>query len=104
MSRGEAVGIVQSYLLREPVNQELYFRWLGVSREAFYYLLDQFRNPDYWLKDSGLNWKYLDPAGYLGDKRTNTHNADSFADFTLTERGKSTDKKDNFVIFGKGTV
>jgi N-acetyl sugar amidotransferase len=104
MSRGEAIGIVQSYLLKEPMNQELYFRWLGVSRDAFYYLIDQFRDSNYWFKDSELNWQYRDPVGYFEGSGINTDNANAFTNFTLTERGRSTDEEDRYVIFGKGTI
>jgi len=104
MSRIEGIKLVQDYLLKKPANEELYFRWLGVTREAFYYLLDQFRNPNYWTQTPELDWKYLDEAGYfdLIDGKSNTPSA--FDHFVLTERGISTDDDDKYVIFGKGTA
>ena len=104
MSRIEGIKLVQDYLHKKPANEELYFRWLGVTREAFYYLLDQFRNPNYWTQTPELDWKYLDGAGYfdLIDGKSNTPSA--FDHFVLTERGISTDDDDKYVIFGKGTA
>jgi hypothetical protein len=104
MSRIEGIKLVQDYLLKKPANEELYFRWLGVTREAFYYLLDQFRNPNYWTQTPELDWKYLDEAGYFDfiDGKSNTPSA--FDHFVLTERGISTDDDDKYVIFGKGTA
>jgi N-acetyl sugar amidotransferase len=104
MSRVEGIKLVQDYLLKKPANQELYFSWLGVTREAFYYLLDQFRNPCYWTRTPELDWKYLDKARYFDqiDGVLNTPN--TFREFIITEPGISTDDTDKYVIFGKGTV
>lgn len=104
MSRLEAINLVQNYLLRYPANEELYFRWLGVTREAFYYLLNQFRNPSYWIRTPELVWKYLDKAGYFDQINGISHSPNFFNQFILTQRGMSTDDNDKYVIFGKGTV
>jgi N-acetyl sugar amidotransferase len=104
MSRIEGIKLVQDYLLKKPANEELYFRWLGVTREAFYYLLDQFRNPNYWIRTPELDWKYLDGAGYFEMINRKSNSPSAFNQFTLTERGTSTDDDDKYVVFGKGTA
>jgi hypothetical protein len=77
--------------------------WLGITERAFFYIIDQFRNSDYWERDEKYSWilKGL-PFGSESEKEWADNNS-IFSDFIITSQGISSDKSDGYILIGKWT-
>ena len=104
MNRSQGILMAEKYMNKRPVNLSLFLTWLGISENAFYYIVDQFRNPIFWERDNEYKWKYkrlfyrLDKSDFFDE--TNIE----FKDFEITKQGKSSDCYNNYILIGKGVV
>lgn len=106
MTREEAIGLVQKYQAREPRNLQLFLDWLGITENAFYYIVDQHRNLRIWERNQ--DWKWQLRSGVLkasvenGDQTQALNPFGFFRDFDLSPSGYSCDYIDRYVLIGKG--
>ena len=56
MTREQGIALVQKYQTREPQHLQLFLEWLGITENAFYYIVDQHRNPRFWERDENWDW------------------------------------------------
>jgi len=103
MSRDEAVIIVNEYIKKKPNNLHLFTKWLGITENSFYYILDQFRNPDFWERNEFYEWVF-NKHNTIFDESVVKIGKSLFSEFLLTERGESTDNHSDYVLIGKGTM
>ena len=103
MTREEGINMVKKYMTRKPQKLKLFLEWLGITERAFFYIIDQFRNSDYWERDEKYSWilKGL-PFGSESEKEWVDNNS-IFSDFIITSQGISSDKSDGYILIGKGT-
>jgi N-acetyl sugar amidotransferase len=106
MTRKKAIVLVQQYQARAPQNLQLFFDWLGITENAFHYIVDQHRNPRIWERDKDWNWQLrpvaLQAFSENDDPKQALNLVDHFSDFKLTEPGISTDSDDRYILIGKG--
>jgi hypothetical protein len=104
VSRPEAFKLVASYRDRQPVNRGLFLKFMGITDNAFDYIIDQHRNPEYWERDDSWAWRRLPSKGEADI--TQIEKADrsrqKFYSFLKTPRGNSSDIDDGFVLIGRG--
>ena len=58
MSRIEGARLVLKYLTKKPKNLSLFLDWLGVTEDAFHYIIDQHRNPLFWSRNDNWQWEH----------------------------------------------
>jgi len=103
MTRKEGLDMVESYIRREPIQHHKFFDWLGMSESGFNYLINQFRNENFWNQTEDLGWNYRNP--YLDIGFASPEVADSvFLPYAGTPRGESVDSEDRYITIGKGTL
>jgi hypothetical protein len=101
LDRKKAIELVREYMFKAPANLGLFLNWLGITENAFNYIMDQHRNPLFWKRNENWEWEYLG-AELLLDKPDNLVPVKEYTDFTLTEQGQSTDPKHQYILIGKG--
>lgn len=106
MTRSEAVDIVTDHIYKLPQNLDLFLIWLGITEDAFHYILDQHRNPTIWQRNESWQWenKLSAPEMYdlAGVELQPSFSEEPFKPFILTTSGSSTDQVDDYILIGKG--
>ena len=106
MTREQAISLVKEYQSREPRNLKLFLEWLGITENAFHYIVDQHRNLQIWERDENWNWRtHFDAYQILlesGDLRQALDLVTPYSDFDLTKVGSSSDLTDQYILIGKG--
>jgi N-acetyl sugar amidotransferase len=106
MTRSEAVDIVTDNIYKLPQNLDLFLIWLGITEDAFHYILDQHRNPTIWQRNETWHWRNLLPPPeifHLPGAEFHTSSSEKpFEPFILTPSGSSTDPVDDYILIGKG--
>ena len=106
ITREQGLKLVEKYTCKEPRNLELFLNWLGITKNAFYYLINQHRNPIFWERDENWKWRFKYevfeyPSGEEIEK-ARLHITEKNPDFILTNPKISSDYKDRYIIIGKG--
>jgi len=108
MTRAEGIFQVNKYLFEPPKNLSLFLDWLGITKNAFNYIIDQHRNLEIWERDENWVWRLRNNliGGLLQESEMKQSNAPSivFTDFDLTQSGDSTDHPDKYILIGKGKI
>jgi hypothetical protein len=102
MSKVEGLKAIERYLQNKPINQHKFFEWLGVSEDAFYYVVNQFRSRDFWKMTDELNWEYINPYPLKGDLKKDGEAI--FTQYADTQKGISKDPDDEYIVIGKGVA
>ena len=104
MSRQEGVLQTKKYLSRKPKHLNLFLEWLGITENAFHYIIDQHRNPNLWERDHDWNWKLKFDHQKEIDDSEHSHEESSkiFNEFILTPKGVSPDNEEKYILVGKG--
>lgn len=108
MSREKAVDLVMAHLFAKPANLPMFLEWLGITENAFHYIVDQHRNRQFWSRGDDWEWEF---GPDLPQKWAESGNADQalplideHRDFILTGKNASTDRTDRYILIGKGTA
>lgn len=105
LTRVEAIALVEQYIAHSPRNLSLFLDWLGITENAFHYIIDQHRNPNLWERDEQWEWQprhNLIEAMQVTAKTSQLPPWKPFTDFELTPTGSSTDHSDKYILIGKG--
>ena len=106
MTRKQGVEITMKYQSRKPKNLQLFLEWLGITENAFHYIVDQHRNDCIWERDEKWNWQMCSDTYRTlldnGDPRQALDLVMPYSDFELTEPHDSSDLADKYILIGKG--
>jgi N-acetyl sugar amidotransferase len=108
MTREQGVVLVQQYTYQSPYNLRLFLDWLGITENAFHYVIDQHRNPKIWRRNDRWEWEMTPDA--LQSLRQPSIADDALelkalhSEFLRTAQGQSTDRKGAYILIGKGVV
>jgi N-acetyl sugar amidotransferase len=107
LSRSHGLELIKKYVKKEPVNLKKFLDWIGITENAFHFLLDQHRNPQIWRRNNEWEWELiydicdLNSSGEIKFLLNEPGDKQRF-DFMLTEKGRSTDNDDDYILIGKG--
>lgn len=106
LTREEGIALVRQYQTREPENLKLFLNWLGITENAFHYIIDQHRNPRFWKRAQNWNWQmrrdFFRDLADKGDPRRALNLDMPHSDFKLSQPGNSSDMIDRYILIGKG--
>jgi N-acetyl sugar amidotransferase len=105
MTREQGLEIVKDYAYKYPKNLNKFLKWIGISGNSFNYLIDQHRNKKMWSRNE--NWEWVLNDNYLLPEQNSVNRlkqVEEFTDFVITPSYESTDKKDDYILIGKGFV
>jgi hypothetical protein len=106
MTREDGKGLIRQYAHQSPRNLQLFLDWLGITENAFNYIIDQHRNSLLWKRDEF--WEWLPESGVFeellgpGIADQALGGMDSSSVFWLTPQGVSADRDDAYILIGKG--
>lgn len=106
LTREAGLELVRQYGTRQPHHLALFLGWLGMTENAFHYIIDQHRNPAIWARNEDWCWEIINPTiknmiEVLGptDRHPIKHPADNFL---RTPEKFSSDRNDTYILIGKG--
>jgi N-acetyl sugar amidotransferase len=103
MTREEGVQLVSNYLDKKPKHLKLFLEWIGMTENAFYYIIDQHRSNEIWKRNDLWEWELkIDIIKSLKNARNKELAFQSFTPFINTDTRKSSDPKDCYILIGKG--
>jgi hypothetical protein len=106
LGRDEGLRLVKPYIYRNPKHLELFLSWIGITKNAFFYLVDQHRNQLIWSRDE--NWHWALTAGQSSSNsicvgtRTLPNEDRRFRNFISTPGRSSSDSDDHYILIGRG--
>ncbi|MBN8703048.1 MAG: N-acetyl sugar amidotransferase [Bacteroidetes bacterium] len=68
ITREEGERLVQKYSHIYPKNLSLFLDWIGMTENAFNYIIDAHRNKEKWNRDENWQWQLQNAINYTVDK------------------------------------
>jgi N-acetyl sugar amidotransferase len=108
MTRAQGVVMVKQYYDKQVLNLDLFLEWLGITKNSFFYLIDQHRNKDIWKRNSNWDWElnedFISKMIDAGEDSDTPSQLEVFRDFILTEKGVSSDSENKYILIGRGVI
>ena len=105
IKRELAIKIVNNYIFRGPKFSSLFFNWLGITKNAFNYVMDQHRNKNIWIRNENWNWVLKEEFllnSYLDQPRNIIEDPILVDGFERTDNKLTSDDHDSYILIGKG--
>ncbi len=106
MTREEAIQLVESYFDKKPKNLNLFLDWIGMTENAFHFVMDHHRNPNIWKRNENWEWEMkVDVIAELknaGSPDASLPNPQPYTPFLQTVTKSSSDQTNNYILIGKG--
>ncbi|WP_027824202.1 N-acetyl sugar amidotransferase [Laribacter hongkongensis] len=104
LSRTDALALVRRYVHRPPRHLSHFLSWLGITENAFHYLIDQHRSPAIWARNQEWEWEMIHPTlrALLGVGLVDNGNKLRGDDFWQIGPNRSSDREDGYILIGKG--
>ena len=106
ITRQMGLEIVNNYIFRKPIFSDLFFEWLGITKNAFNFVIDQHRNKEIWIRNDNWDWilkeDFLNKS-YISDKyEKESNNPIKVKGFFETKKKISSDNENSYILVGKG--
>ena len=102
LTQKEGVQQIQKYLLRKPAHLDKFLKWIGMAETGFWFVIDGFRNPDFWRRDENWEWQYTGSLPEASNDDYQYPDQKKFSNYPETEKDKSEDTTDDFILIGRG--
>ena len=99
ITRDQGIMLVNHYQFKEIKYANLFAEWLNIPMNSLLYLMDQFRNRDFWEQQHNGKWEFKDVD--LDRYQSNKISLDGSAKF-LSNSHLDMDMVSGYIIFGKG--
>jgi N-acetyl sugar amidotransferase len=105
LSRNKALSLIRYYESQPLIHLDKFLNWIGITENAFYYLVDQHRNTIFWDRNNDWNWVYNELI--LKKRGIDNYNFLNFLrkpslSYRITNQKKSLDSNDSYILIGKG--
>lgn len=109
MTREEGIKLINQFSQVQPRNLDLFLNWLGITKNSFYYIIDQHRHPSIWKRNQDWKWERknsivpeINSIDVINKVRLPLK--EKQCDFIITPSKKSNYKEDRYILIGKGYV
>jgi len=102
MNQDKGSKLILTYIQKEPENLNMFLKWLGLTKTGFMFVLDLFRNPDFWKRDENWKWIFTKSIPQYIDDKYNYPDKKSFKEYPDTIHEENDDFKDKFILIGRG--
>ena len=105
MTREQGIEMVEKYVNKKPKNLNLFLKWIGITENSFYYLINQHRNKKIWKRNKVWEWELTynyNNSLSLTENVNRLELKEEFSEFILTEKKTSSDSKNKYILIGKG--
>jgi N-acetyl sugar amidotransferase len=107
LTREEAITLVKEYQYKKPKNLDQFLSWLGISDNAFHFLIDLCRNQKIWKRSDAWQWEKqqssledFQPDKTLLEKSRLTKI--ETCEFLRTKNKRPGYTDDHYILVGKG--
>lgn len=104
LSKARAIELVEHHYKTNIKYVELFCEWLGVTREALHFIIDQHRNTKFWRRDEKWNWQRKQTI--IHDEHRHNHSLlsqiDKHKEYIITDKYKSSDANQKYLLVGHG--
>ena len=105
MNQKDAIKLINRYLKKKPKNLNYFLEWIGMTETGFWFVIDQFRNKNFWRRNYKWDWEYI--GGYnlmknLNEENYNFPDLKEFKDYINLNKNISDDNKNRFLLIGRG--
>ncbi len=107
LTREEGIDLVEQYQNKEPQTLKMFLEWLGITKNGFYYFIDQFRDARMWEKDDNFRWHLKDSViHHRRDPGVEAVRLEKKEDcrFQLTPLRAPRPKEHKYILIGRGHV
>ncbi len=104
MDQIQGIELIRRYINKKPEYLDMFCEWLSISKSGFWFVIDQFRNSKFWSRNDEWEWvlNHNLPIGLMNGDSYNYPDTKPFRGYAATQKGKSTDRTDGFILIGKG--
>lgn len=105
MTREKGMELVGHYITRPVKNLQLFLDWLGITENAFHYVIDQSRNKNIWKRNAAWEWERIpfeEPGPEL-IKKVRLNLVQSECEFRETAL-RSDKPDDKYILIGRGFI
>jgi N-acetyl sugar amidotransferase len=106
ITRNEGLKLVNLYTTREPRNLGLFLEWLGITENAFHYMVDQHRSMKVWERSEDWTWRIKVEPLKRGVGAINatllTQEEVKYEPFVQTSTRISSDCSLGYILVGRG--
>ena len=106
MTRSQGIKMVKKYVQTPPKNLKLFLNWIGMTENSFQFVIDQHRSKAIWQRNKDWDWElkedFLTQMADMKKTKVALPQVETFSDFKLTEKRKSTDTEGVYILIGKG--
>ena len=107
LTREEGKELVKEYSIKEPVHLNKFLEWIGMTKNGFNYIIDQHRNPIYWIRNENWEWEFIGnliPDDIKNEfiEKVRLPLKENKCSFVLTPKKESQDHKGRYILIGKG--
>ena len=99
ITRDQGLNLVKQYEQQECVYLDLFREWLSIDKSGLDMILNQFRNPLYWKKNSFNNWEF---HGLSTMQKSEGSKELADISYIANSKLKYNSKVDKYVTIGRG--
>ena len=107
LTREEGIDLVQKYQNKRPKDIRNFLNWIGMSEEAFWFYIDQYRDPRIWEQNRDGDWRLKDSIlNHRFDEGVENVRLAKKEDccFIITPPRDPDAVEDDYVLIGRGWV
>jgi len=102
ITRAEGLALVRKHE-RASVNYiEQFCQWLGVTPKALQFLMDQHRNPDYWISTEPVKWEFNGLSIQQPDENVDDDGLAKLQNLFKANNRLKYDKPEQYITVGRG--
>lgn len=101
LTRAQGLALVRDYEQVAPVHDGLFCDWLGIERRGLQFVLDQYRNPEFWKPEGPKKWSFAGLSTRADTGLTKDDETVPTIDFKQTDT-LSSDGDDRYIVIGRG--
>ena len=97
--RAQAIDLVRQYELKSSKYSELFCNWLGLTPKGLQFIMDQHRNPQFWIEKEPGEWQF---NGWSTGQEYENKSANGFAASFDANAVMENRAKPAYITIGKG--
>lgn len=107
ITHAEGVELIRTYVNKPPKTLDMFLEWIGMTRNGFDYVIDQYRNSKFWERNDV--WEWVPAIDQISEmEKAHDGKADlekkGKCDFLITPSKAPGKKDDKYVLIGRGFV
>ncbi len=103
LTREQGLALVRAYEQVPPEHDDKFCEWLGVERNGLQFILDQYRNPEFWTATGPKQWAFAGLSTRIDTPTEGIDVAAAKASLAFEANDSfSRGKDDRYVIIGRG--